>query len=176
MPTGLRHSGALSHSGVEVDEGPASCGGCGLGDCPDRDSRSRPFPAMGGRYGGSASVWVPGRRWFLVWCLSACVPTISHRRASLSGMAQGFGYLLASGGPVCAGAIHDLTGSWSAVFYARRFFASFWLWPDGVQDAISGLGKPVRTLFPTRGQSEQAIINLIRWIDPYRFPAKSALP
>lgn len=37
--------------------------------------------------------------------------------ASLSGMAQGFGYLLACTGPVSAGAIHDLTGSWSAVFY-----------------------------------------------------------
>ena len=37
--------------------------------------------------------------------------------AALSGMAQGFGYLLASCGPVLAGAIHDMTGSWSAVFY-----------------------------------------------------------
>ena len=45
--------------------------------------------------------------------------------ASLSGMAQGFGYLLASGGPVCAGAIHDLTGSWSAVFYASTVLCVF---------------------------------------------------
>lgn len=45
--------------------------------------------------------------------------------ASLSGMAQGFGYLLASAGPVCAGAIHDLTGSWSAVFYASTVLCVF---------------------------------------------------
>lgn len=45
--------------------------------------------------------------------------------ASLSGMAQGFGYLLASSGPVCAGAIHDLTGSWSAVFYVATLLCVF---------------------------------------------------
>ena len=45
--------------------------------------------------------------------------------ASLSGMAQGFGYLLASCGPVCAGAIHDLTGSWSAVFYVSAVLCVF---------------------------------------------------
>ncbi len=45
--------------------------------------------------------------------------------AALSGMAQGFGYLLASAGPVCAGAIHDLTGSWSAVFYASTVLCVF---------------------------------------------------
>lgn len=35
--------------------------------------------------------------------------------ARLSGMAQGFGYLLAAGGPIAAGSIRGLTGSWSAV-------------------------------------------------------------
>ncbi|SDS70564.1 MFS transporter [Microlunatus soli] len=35
--------------------------------------------------------------------------------ARLSGMAQGFGYLLAAGGPIAAGSIRELTGSWSAV-------------------------------------------------------------
>jgi CP family cyanate transporter-like MFS transporter len=35
--------------------------------------------------------------------------------ARLSGMAQGVGYLLAAGGPVAAGALRALTGSWAAV-------------------------------------------------------------
>lgn len=34
--------------------------------------------------------------------------------AQLSAMAQGFGYLLAACGPLLAGLIHDLTGSWQA--------------------------------------------------------------
>uniref|UniRef100_UPI0035CAC0E0 MFS transporter n=1 Tax=uncultured Jatrophihabitans sp. TaxID=1610747 RepID=UPI0035CAC0E0 len=33
--------------------------------------------------------------------------------AALSGMAQSFGYLLAAGGPVAAGAVHDAAGSWT---------------------------------------------------------------
>jgi MFS transporter, CP family, cyanate transporter len=33
--------------------------------------------------------------------------------ASLSGMAQSIGYLLAAAGPIAAGALHDLTGSWT---------------------------------------------------------------
>lgn len=37
--------------------------------------------------------------------------------ASLSGMAQSVGYLLAACGPICAGAIHDMTQSWSVIFY-----------------------------------------------------------
>lgn len=37
--------------------------------------------------------------------------------ASLSGMAQGVGYMLAACGPICAGAIHDMTQSWAIVFY-----------------------------------------------------------
>jgi CP family cyanate transporter-like MFS transporter len=35
--------------------------------------------------------------------------------ASLSGMAQGFGYTLASMGPLAVGVVHDLTGDWSAM-------------------------------------------------------------
>ena len=45
--------------------------------------------------------------------------------ASRSGMSQWFGDLLASAGPVCAGAIHDLTGSWSAVFYVSAVLCVF---------------------------------------------------
>lgn len=37
--------------------------------------------------------------------------------ASLSGMAQSIGYLLASVGPVLFGSLHDLTGSWTAPLY-----------------------------------------------------------
>ena len=37
---------------------------------------------------------------------------------SLSGMAQGFGYLLAASGPFLAGALHDLTGGWDATLVA----------------------------------------------------------
>jgi CP family cyanate transporter-like MFS transporter len=33
--------------------------------------------------------------------------------ASLSGMAQCIGYLLAAAGPVAVGALHDATGSWA---------------------------------------------------------------
>lgn len=37
--------------------------------------------------------------------------------AALSGMAQSVGYLLAACGPICAGAVHDMTQSWTVVFY-----------------------------------------------------------
>ena len=37
--------------------------------------------------------------------------------ASLSGMAQSVGYLLATTGPLIAGGIHDLTGGWSEVLW-----------------------------------------------------------
>ncbi|WP_225775209.1 CynX/NimT family MFS transporter [Pseudomonas sp. Marseille-Q5115] len=39
----------------------------------------------------------------------------AHVAASLSGMAQGFGYTLASMGPLAVGVVHDLTGGWSAM-------------------------------------------------------------
>jgi CP family cyanate transporter-like MFS transporter len=35
--------------------------------------------------------------------------------AQLSGMSQSIGYLIAAAGPVGAGALHQLTGSWTAV-------------------------------------------------------------
>ncbi|WP_157179292.1 MFS transporter [Phyllobacterium sp. YR531] len=37
-----------------------------------------------------------------------------HDAASLSIMSQSVGYLLAAGGPVCFGLLHDLTGDWNA--------------------------------------------------------------
>lgn len=37
--------------------------------------------------------------------------------ASLSGMAQSVGYLLAATGPIWAGALHDAVNNWSAVFF-----------------------------------------------------------
>ncbi|WP_420094396.1 CynX/NimT family MFS transporter [Pseudomonas corrugata] len=39
----------------------------------------------------------------------------AHVAANLSGMAQGFGYTLASLGPFAVGVVHDLTGGWSAL-------------------------------------------------------------
>ena len=39
----------------------------------------------------------------------------SHVAAGLSSMAQGFGYTLASMGPLAVGVVHDLTGGWAAM-------------------------------------------------------------
>lgn len=41
----------------------------------------------------------------------------TFQAAALSGMAQSMGYLLASCGPIGAGAVYDMAQSWSAVFY-----------------------------------------------------------
>nr|WP_245324385.1 MFS transporter [Nesterenkonia lacusekhoensis] len=41
----------------------------------------------------------------------------AHQAGRLSGMAQGVGYLCAATGPLLAGAIFDLTGSWNPVLY-----------------------------------------------------------
>lgn len=41
----------------------------------------------------------------------------SHQAASLSGMSQSLGYLLAAGGPMIAGALHATTGSWGAALW-----------------------------------------------------------
>ena len=38
----------------------------------------------------------------------------SHVAANLSSMAQGFGYTLASMGPLAVGVLHDWTGGWGA--------------------------------------------------------------
>ncbi|GMA26562.1 cyanate transporter [Luteimicrobium album] len=40
--------------------------------------------------------------------------TDHHQAASLSGMAQSVGYVLAAAGPIVFGALHDATGSWHA--------------------------------------------------------------
>jgi MFS transporter, CP family, cyanate transporter len=40
----------------------------------------------------------------------------SHDTASLSGMAQGFGYLLAAAGPFLFGLLHDVTHGWTVPF------------------------------------------------------------
>ncbi|MBX9596501.1 MAG: MFS transporter [Roseomonas sp.] len=44
--------------------------------------------------------------------------TSAHQAASLSGMAQCVGYLLAACGPTLAGRVHDVTGSWNTVMAA----------------------------------------------------------
>lgn len=53
---------------------------------------------------------------WIVFCLASfSLRTHNHREAaSLSGMAQSFGYLLAALGPFLLGALHDSTGSWTA--------------------------------------------------------------
>lgn len=52
---------------------------------------------------------------WIVFCLASfSLRTRNHRHAaSLSGMAQSFGYLLAALGPFALGALHDVTGSWT---------------------------------------------------------------
>ncbi|GER23870.1 cyanate transporter [Zafaria cholistanensis] len=45
--------------------------------------------------------------------------TRHHRQAAaLSGMAQSVGYVLAAAGPIAAGALHDITGSWTPALVA----------------------------------------------------------
>ena len=56
----------------------------------------------------------------------------AHVAASLSGMAQGIGYTLASMGPLAVGVIHDVTGGWSAVGWVFGVI--------GVAAIIAGLG------------------------------------
>jgi CP family cyanate transporter-like MFS transporter len=56
----------------------------------------------------------------------------THVAANLSGMAQGFGYTLASMGPFAVGLVHDWTGCWNAVGW---IFAVL-----GVGAIVAGLG------------------------------------
>lgn len=53
---------------------------------------------------------------WIVFCLASFSLRTRHHRhaASLSGMAQSFGYLLAGLGPFLIGALHDASGSWTA--------------------------------------------------------------
>lgn len=46
--------------------------------------------------------------------LRAATPT---QVGKLSGMVQGFGYLLAAGGPVMAGTLYEATGTWTPVLW-----------------------------------------------------------
>ncbi|MEB4615126.1 CynX/NimT family MFS transporter [Leucobacter sp. M11] len=43
--------------------------------------------------------------------------TNHYQAASISGMAQSFGYLLAAACPIIVGALHDTTGNWDTVLY-----------------------------------------------------------
>tara|TARA_R110001606_G_scaffold395664_2_gene568517 strand:- start:136444 stop:137652 length:1209 start_codon:yes stop_codon:yes gene_type:complete len=56
----------------------------------------------------------------------------SRQAASLSGMSQSVGYLLAAVGPMLAGALHTITGSWSAPLWLCAI--------AGVLCALCGLG------------------------------------
>ncbi|MDV6377619.1 MFS transporter [Sporosarcina sp. GW1-11] len=66
--------------------------------------------------------------------------------ASLSGMAQSVGYLLAAVGPVLFGYLHDWTGSWTVPLYGFLFIALL-LFISGM-----GAGKD-RLLFPNKKTS-----------------------
>jgi len=59
----------------------------------------------------------------IVLALSLFSLRASHHRqaASISGMAQSVGYLLAAAGPVCVGLLHDATGSWQPVILFLLF-------------------------------------------------------
>jgi len=56
----------------------------------------------------------------------------SHVASNLSGMAQGFGYTIASIGPFAVGIVHDVTGGWDSIGW---IFAVI-----GVAATIAGLG------------------------------------
>lgn len=56
----------------------------------------------------------------------------SHVAANLSSMAQGFGYTLASLGPLAVGLVHDWTGSWSPVGWIFGFI--------GIAAIVAGMG------------------------------------
>ena len=62
----------------------------------------------------------------------------AHVAANLSGMAQGFGYTLASMGPFAVGVVHDWTGGWNAVGWIFGII--------GTGAIIAGLGAG-RTLY-----------------------------
>ena len=61
----------------------------------------------------------------------------SQQAASLSGMSQSVGYLLAAIGPMLAGALHTTTGSWSAPLWLCAI--------AGVLCALCGLGSGKNT-------------------------------
>jgi MFS transporter, CP family, cyanate transporter len=78
---------------------------------------------MGCIYAPLATVWIwsvalgIGQGSLIAIALTLIVlrSTDSHVAAHLSGMAQGVGYILASGGPLLAGLLHSWTGSWNVV-------------------------------------------------------------
>ena len=73
-----------------------------------------------GRVGIMATVWVGllgfamGGSFGLALLLLVLRAPDTHMAASLSGMAQSVGYLIAAVGPALIGLIHDITGGWTA--------------------------------------------------------------
>jgi MFS transporter, CP family, cyanate transporter len=59
----------------------------------------------------------------------------------LSGLAQGFGYLLAAVGPLLVGAVHDATGSWTAPLWLLVALTG----PGLVAGVAAGRPRHVRT-------------------------------
>jgi len=72
---------------------------------------------------------------------------------SLSGFAQGVGYLVSGAGPILAGAVHGATGSWTVPFLLAAAAMALvvggaWLAGDHrtVEDDLHGAGGPPRTV------------------------------
>jgi CP family cyanate transporter-like MFS transporter len=55
----------------------------------------------------------------------AATPAVA---GALSGMAQGFGYLIAVAGPLAAGLLHSLTGAWDAPIGLLAALTALTLW------------------------------------------------
>ena len=71
--------------------------------------------------------------------MSVRAPDAAHA-ARLSGMAQSIGYTVAATGPFAMGALHDLTGSWTAPFLV--LIALFG--PQAVVGMLAGRDRLVR--------------------------------
>ena len=68
----------------------------------------------------------------------------AHVAAGLSGMAQSFGYTLASMGPLAVGVVHDLTGGWSAMGWVFGII--------GVGATVAGMGAGRARLVAVRSE------------------------
>ncbi len=71
-----------------------------------------------------------------------------HVAAKLSGMAQGFGYVIAAFGPLLAGIIHNLTGSFNGTvgfFLALTVGASLCAWAAGARAHVGVRSEPAGT-------------------------------
>lgn len=91
------------------------------------------YAPLGGLWGWAVVLGVgQGGTFALALTLIVLRSRDAHVAANLSSMAQGFGYTLASLGPLAVGLVHDATGGWSAVGWV---FAVI-----GIGAIIAGMG------------------------------------